>query len=185
MGDDDASAGKLITEIPLIRRYSHYNEDQDWRFRAHLKAGNVSNADLDQTVHDITNEVWSQIDCTKCANCCKVLEVVVDDKDILRLSRRLKLTAKEFEQRHVFQGQDKVKMLNKQPCFFLNSDNTCSVYEDRPTACHDFPYLHKTGFRQRSIMMVHNQEVCPIVFNVWQRLKLIFWPGYRPRKRRP
>jgi hypothetical protein len=49
------------------------------------------------------------------------------------------------------------------------------VYEDRPQACRDFPYLHTKGFRGRSLTALANATMCPIVFNVWQRLKQRLW----------
>jgi Fe-S-cluster containining protein len=176
---------KLITEIPLIARYSRHNENKDWRFRTFLKTSNMSGAELDATVQEITDEVWKQIDCTKCANCCKVFDVVVDDKDIKKLAQRFKVGVKQFEAKYVSIGEDKVKYFNRRPCPFLEDDNTCGVYEDRPIACRDFPYLHKEGFRQRTIMMVSNLEVCPIVFNVWADLKVRLWgrPPGRGRQR--
>jgi Fe-S-cluster containining protein len=166
---------KLITEIPLIGRYSRHNEELDWRFRTYLKTGARSNTDLDSTVQEITDSVWKQIDCLKCANCCKSLQVVVDDKDIKRIAAKLRLTPRQFEARFVATGADKVKIFKTQPCSFLGADNKCQIYEDRPTACHDFPYLHKEGFQKRSLMMLQNLEVCPIVFNVWQELKARLW----------
>ncbi len=175
---------KLITEIPLIARYSRHNEDQDCRFRAYIKLSNLSNAKLDSIVQESTEQVWKQIDCTKCANCCKVLQVVIDDSDIKRLAARVKSSIKAFESKYVSVGRDKVKYFKGQPCPFLGDDNKCQVYEDRPTACHDFPYLHKEDFRSRSLMMLSNLEICPIVFNVWADLKEKMWSRARPRGKR-
>jgi hypothetical protein len=168
---------KVITEIPLIRRYSRHNENQDLRFRTYLKIGNISNDDLDALVQEKTDEVWKQIDCTKCANCCRVLEVVVDDVDIKRLAKRLNITEKICRQRYVKSGEGSEELLKSQPCVFLGADNKCGVYEDRPAACRDFPYLHNAPFRARTLMMLSNLEICPIVFNVWHRLKTTLWPG--------
>jgi len=56
------------------------------------------------------------------------------------------------------------------------------VYEDRPQACRDFPYVHEPNFRSRTLSMIDNTATCPIVFNVWQQLKGRV--GYRPRATR-
>ena len=166
----------LIREIPLIARYSRSNEAQDMRFRAFLKAGSeMSNAELDAIVQETTNEVWKQIDCTTCANCCKTLQIVVDSKDIRRLSARLGVSPQKFAQKYVRKDEEGTKYLASTPCVFLGADNRCTVYEDRPQACRDFPYLHTEGFRQRTFMMIDNCATCPIVFNVWQRLKTRLW----------
>jgi len=163
---------KLIRDIPLIQRYSRHNEAEDMSFRAFLKGRlNLSNEELDAVVQETTDEVWKQIDCLKCANCCRTLQIVVDDKDIQRLAQRLKMTTQQFAKQYVETDQYQTQYLKSTPCSFLGEDNRCSVYEDRPQACRDFPYLHAEGFRQRTFMMIDNTAVCPIVFNVWQQLK--------------
>jgi Fe-S-cluster containining protein len=176
---------KLITEIPLIRRYSRHNEDADWKFRSYLKLNlNMSDNDLDILVTEETDRVWKQIDCLNCGNCCKTLQVIVDKQDIERLSKRLNISPKEFNRLYVKVDQtDKQTYLGSSPCQFLGSDNKCSVYEDRPQSCRDFPYLHASKFRSRSLMMLENLGTCPIVFNVWQSLKSKLWK--KPRVRAP
>jgi uncharacterized protein len=169
---------QIIRDIPLIARYSRHNEDADWRFRSYMKGYlNLSDEKLDAIVREETDRVWAQIDCTTCANCCKTMQVVVDDKDIKRLADRLGMTTRAFSKKHV-KIEDvpfRSKVISTQPCPFLGEDNRCTVYEDRPQACRDFPFLHKDRFRSRSITMVSNLEVCPIVFNVWQALKTRLW----------
>jgi len=171
---------KLITEIPLIGRYTRHNEAQDMRFRSYLKASPMSSERLDAIVQETTNEVWAQIDCLSCANCCRTLKIVVDAKDIKRLSERLGVSVRQFTEKYVEKDKVDGELLFKAtPCAFLGSDNRCTVYEDRPAACRDFPYLHSTNFRGRTFMMIANCETCPIVFNVWQALKARFWPKKR------
>jgi Fe-S-cluster containining protein len=162
----------LIREIPLIQRYSRHNEGEDFRFRTYLKVRlNQSNAELDAIVREATDEIWKQIDCTTCANCCRSLQVVVDNKDIHRLARYFNMTPSRFTQKYIKRDEGGTKFIASQPCPFLGEDNRCTVYEDRPQACRDFPYLHTPGFRQRTFMMIDNTALCPIVFNVWAALK--------------
>lgn len=170
----------LIREIPLIQRYSRHNQAQDYRFRAFLKEHlPLSSVELDAIVSQTTDAVWNQIDCTSCAHCCRSLQVVVDNQDIRRLAARLGMTFQQFSRRYVQVTKDRTKCFAATPCAFLGADNRCSVYEDRPQACRDFPYLHVDGFRSRTLMMVENTAVCPIVFNVWQALKQRFMPRRR------
>lgn len=167
---------RLIRDIPLIARYSRNNEANDLRFRTFLKLElSLPNAGLDAVVRQTTDEVWREFDCTTCANCCKVLQVVVDNADIRRLAERRGVSFRQFGRRYVRVGPDKTKYLASTPCMFLGEDNRCTVYEDRPKACRDFPYLHDAGFRNHSLMMIENCATCPIVFNVWQRLKARLW----------
>lgn len=163
---------KLITSVPLIQRYSRHNERADWSFRNYFKHRlNVSNQELDAVVRDATDLVWKQIDCTECANCCKTLRIVVDSADIARLARGLGLSAREFAQRYIRSDEYGEKFFARSPCPFLGSDNRCTVYDERPAACRDYPYLYEKDFRSRSLTMYENVSSCPIVFNVWQELK--------------
>jgi len=173
---------QIIREIPLIARYSRHNEPEDYRFRAFVKTGlNLSNDQLDALVRETTDQVWKEIDCTTCANCCKTLRIVVDNNDIRRLAARLGMSFQQFSRKYVRAEADKTKFLASTPCQFLAADNRCTVYDDRPQACRDFPYLHDPGFRSRTLMMIENCATCPIVFNVWQRLKDRFWSQRRAK----
>lgn len=162
----------LIRELPLLRRYARHNEPEDVRFAAYVKNQlNLSNTELDALVVGLTDEVWAQIECTSCGHCCKHLQIVVDDKDIQRMSNKLDLTLKQFAQQYVSVAEDRTKHFTASPCPFLDGNNCCTAYEARPQACRDFPYLHAGNFRRRVLLMVDNGGLCPIVFNVWQRLK--------------
>lgn len=171
---------RIIREIPLIERYSRHNEAEDFRFRVKLKGHiDLSDKELDAIVRETADEIWKQIDCTTCANCCKTLQVVVDNKDIARLAARFNLSPRAFSKRYIRVAEDTTKIIASTPCPFLGEDNRCTVYEDRPKACRDFPYLHEDHFRSRSLGMIINASLCPIVFNVWQALKQRFKGGKR------
>ncbi|MFZ4394680.1 MAG: YkgJ family cysteine cluster protein [Kiritimatiellia bacterium] len=66
---------------------------------------------------------------------------------------------------------------NRRPCPFL-SENRCRVYEHRPDTCRSYPHLQKKEFVFRLTQAVGNCSVCPIVFNVYERLKTELW--HRP-----
>jgi Fe-S-cluster containining protein len=173
---------KIIRDIPLIERYARNNEADDYRFRSFLKGRlNMITERTDEIVRATTDEVWQHIDCTKCANCCKTLPVVVDNADVKLLAARLGISQQQFLDKYVTMDAFGDKQFASTPCPFLGDDNLCTVYEERPKACHDFPYLHAEHFTSRSLMMISNTGTCPIVFNVWQELKTRL--GFR-RKRR-
>ena len=172
---DSPPSDGLIRELPRIRRAAKSNAATDETFRDYLKTRlPLSNTELDGVVQEITTEVWSQLDCLSCGNCCKTLQIVVGDKDISRLARRLGMTSSAFAAKYVGVADDGVKHFLSSPCAFLGEGNACTVYEDRPQACRDFPYLTDRNFRSRSLITVENCAICPIVFNVWERLKQRF-----------
>ena len=179
------SPENLIRDLPLIRRRARENEAEDYSFRTYLKTKlPLSNAELDTLVKETTDAVWAHISCTECAQCCR-LQIVVDEKDIRRLAAHLKLPVPVFARQYVSQAEDGVLHFTSAPCPFLGADNFCTVYEHRPRACRDYPYLYDKHFRTRTLTMIENTRCCPIVFNVWQELKTQLAPSVtRPRKPR-
>lgn len=172
---------EIITEIELMERYARDRADENWRFRTFVKRRlNLGDAALDTLVRDTADDVMEQIDCTVCGHCCRTLQIVVDDFDIGRLARRLNVPPAAVMRRYVKREKDGDLVFNRQPCPFL-SGNLCTVYEDRPQACRDYPFLHEPNFRQRMLMFLDNTLVCPIVFNTCESLKRRL--PFRKRKR--
>lgn len=79
--------------------------------------------------------------------CCKQADVTLAPYDVVRLKQRLGMTSEEFLKKHTvpFQmDQDgvpglKLRTDNSGACLFLDGENGCSVYADRPTVCRYYP----------------------------------------------
>src|ERR1051325_2237055 len=143
---------KLITSIELIERYARARAGENWRFRTFVKHRlDWKDEEVDRVAQATGAEVAAAIDCTACAHCCRTLQIVVDAADMARLASRLGISVKEFRRKYVGKSEFGEECLNRQPCPFL-AGSLCSVYEDRPRACRDFPYLQESGFRQRMLM---------------------------------
>ena len=100
---------------------------------------------------------------------------VLDQKDVEKLSKGLEISVDQFKDRYLVKddGREKYRF-NEVPCPFLKG-NICSQYSYRPKDCVSYPHLHKKGFVFRLIGVVDNCSVCPIVFNVYERLKDEIW----------
>ena len=61
----------METNLKEIERASKFKKDENWEFRAFLKGYDIPLEELDSIVHELFDYVSSEIDCTKCANCCK------------------------------------------------------------------------------------------------------------------
>ncbi|MFC1975620.1 hypothetical protein ACFLXQ_04415 [Chloroflexota bacterium] len=72
----------IETDLKYIEAMAAERADENWKFRIFLKQLDMDTQELDAIVHQITDEVSSQIDCTKCANCCKQVRPVLDKDDI-------------------------------------------------------------------------------------------------------
>ena len=150
-------------------------EKENWRFRRFLKSRcDLPDEQIDSLVFEIADEVAAGIDCLRCGRCCRDCEPILSDDDRRRLATRLGLTVERLQQQ-VLRYEDSVWdpgwTFRQKPCPFLGIDNVCSVYEDRPDNCRDYPYLHEPDFVARSMGMIGRTFTCPIVFEVVERLK--------------
>lgn len=85
------------------------------------------------------------IDCFNA--CCRNIDIMLTPYDIIRLKQRLGITSTEFLRQYTYPfefSKDSVAGVKFKPvedgtaCQFM-TDEGCSVYEDRPTACRYYP----------------------------------------------
>ncbi|MEC5158470.1 YkgJ family cysteine cluster protein [Chryseobacterium sp. MP_3.2] len=126
---------------------------------------------LDYLVQETHAEVFQKIDCLQCANCCKTTGPLFTEKDIERISKHLRLKPAEFEQKYLQTDEDQDKVLQNLPCWFLNSDNTCSIYEVRPKACREFPHTDRKKIYQINHLTIKNTLICPAAFEFVEKMK--------------
>ncbi len=158
----------IETDLKKIEELGKLREDENFEFRAFLKGQNSNK--VDKIVHRLNTEITEQIDCTACGNCCIQFRLCVSDKDIEKLAQRLNTTSQQIKLDYIQTDQYEQYFKNI-PCGFLK-DKRCTVYDDRPKECRAFPYLHKKEFTSRLFGVIDNYSVCPIVFNVYEKLKI-------------
>ncbi len=127
---------------------------------------------LDAVVHELHDEAFSEFDCLGCANCCKTIGPRLIEKDIDRLARHFKIKSADFIEKYVNVDEDGDFVFNSHPCPFLMADNYCMVYESRPKACRDYPHTNRNRFHQILAMSLKNCETCPVVFDIFEELKV-------------
>ncbi|MEX2485168.1 MAG: YkgJ family cysteine cluster protein [Brumimicrobium sp.] len=132
----------------------------------------LSGKKLDNHFRQEHNSVFEEIDCLKCANCCKTTSPIFRDIDIERLSKRLRINATQFVDKYLFLDSDNDYVLKSSPCVFLLDDNKCSVYEDRPLACKEYPHTDRKKMHQILKLTLENTQVCPAVAKIFDNLKL-------------
>lgn len=126
---------------------------------------------LDFAVQQTHNEVFEKIDCLQCANCCKTTGPLFTEKDIDRISRHLRLKPADFEKKFLQVDEDQDKVLQNLPCYFLNADNFCSIYEVRPKACREFPHTDRKKIYQINHLTLKNTLICPAAFEFVERIQ--------------
>ena len=130
----------------------------------------VNHRTLDKLFHDGHDAVFRKIDCLSCANCCKTTSPIFRDIDIRRLAKRVRMTEKAFISQYLRMDSDGDYVLTTAPCPFLGADNYCSVYEDRPLACREYPHTNRKNMYQILGLTRKNMEVCPAVSTIMQEI---------------
>lgn len=126
--------------------------------------------DLDYTVVEVHEEVFEETDCLQCANCCKTTGPLYTEKDIERIAKHLKMKPSDFEAKFLRTDEDNDKVLQSLPCWFLNEDNTCSIYEVRPKACREYPHTDRKKIYQINHLMIKNTIICPAAFSFVEKM---------------
>jgi len=126
---------------------------------------------LDAVVENLHEDVFAEINCLDCANCCKTTSPNFRDRDIERLAKHLRMRPAEFVEQYLHLDNEGDYVLNIAPCPFLGADNYCSVYEARPKACREYPHTERKNFYQILNLTLKNTTICPAAFTVVQRLK--------------
>jgi Fe-S-cluster containining protein len=126
---------------------------------------------LDEVVHQMHDEFFAVFDCLDCANCCKTIGPRLIIKDIDRLAKHLKMKPQAFIEQYVEIDEDNDYVFRDHPCPFLLPDNYCMVYENRPKACLEYPHTRRKRFVQILDLSHKNCETCPVVFEIFERLK--------------
>lgn len=160
----------LVTDPSQANRLAKELQDENWKFRAWIKANfDVDDEQLMSVVQWLTEDVTAQIDCKTCANCCRVLTTSLDREDMQRLARALDMAVPTLQATYLHRDESG-KWELPAPCPLLDG-KLCRVYDVRPTSCREYPHLHN-DFRSHSITRINDTLLCPIVFNVVQGMKV-------------
>lgn len=119
---------------------------------------------------DLHEEAFSQIDCLQCASCCKNYSPRFKTPDIKRISKHLKMRESDFIETYLRVDEDGDFVVKSAPCPFLGENNFCSIYEQRPSDCHRFPYTDEDVFIKRQQLTLKNSTFCPAVYYLLERL---------------
>ncbi|MCB4953264.1 YkgJ family cysteine cluster protein [Streptococcus mutans] len=139
------------------------------KFLATLKKKAPKN--LDKIVQEVHTEVFREIDCTKCANCCKMLGPLFTEADISRIAKHFRMRLPVFEDMYLRVDEDNGKVFKSMPCPFLGEDNLCSIYDIRPKACREFPHTDRKKIYQINHLTIQNTLICPAVYLFVEKLQ--------------
>lgn len=120
------------------------------------------------SLHDAA---YKKINCLECAACCRNYSPRFKVPDIKRISRHLKMKESVFIETYLNLDEEGDYVVKSKPCPFLNLvDNTCSIYDVRPSDCSRFPYTDEDVFLKRKQITLMNATFCPIAIFVLEKL---------------
>jgi Fe-S-cluster containining protein len=162
----------MIDMVAGLRKKAATEEKGTVKLVTKLKKTKPNN--LDDVVHNLHDDAFREFDCLTCANCCKTTSPAFYQKDIERLSKRLKMKPGQFIEQYLNVDEDDDYVLKSAPCPFLDNENHCLVYEDRPTACREYPHTNRKRFYQVLDLSVQNSAICPVVNSIFEKLKEVY-----------
>jgi len=116
-----------------------------------------------KTASEADKEVWQEVSCVNCANCCKKMTPTYSRKDINRIAAHFNMTYRQFYDKWLMVDENKDIVNQTTPCQFLGKNNMCTIYEIRPQDCADFPHFTRKDFRYQVQQKVFDQNItyCP------------------------
>ncbi|MEO6584062.1 MAG: YkgJ family cysteine cluster protein [Ferruginibacter sp.] len=149
-------------KLPLYRKY----------FRLFLnKSEKYPPRGIDTLTPAIEKEVWAEVNCLTCANCCKTMTPTFTPQDIKRISAHLGETKESFSKKWLKKDRNQDMVNKQQPCQFLNlTNNMCSIYEVRPVDCSGFPHLSKRKWVDYAYIHKQNIDYCPATFKMVEKM---------------
>lgn len=130
----------------------------------------IKSKELDEKFEKLHDQVFQQLDCLECANCCKTTSPIFLQTDIDRLARVFKMKSSGFIESYLHRDEEGDYVLNSSPCTFLGADNKCLVYEERPKACREYPHTNRKKMHGILDLTLKNSLVCPAVFKIFQQI---------------
>ena len=126
---------------------------------------------IDKLTPIIDAEVWQEVDCITCANCCKVMTPTFTEKDLKRISKHFGQTVDSFKKKWLRKERNGDWVNVTQPCQFLNlTTNMCNIYAVRPDDCAGFPHIKKRKFEDYAHVHKQNIDYCPATFKMVEKL---------------
>ena len=162
---------ELPEEIPGSGIPEHWERDAKEHQKAYkylLEKGNFNK--MLRALPELHDEAFAKIDCLQCANCCKNHSPRFKQPDIKRIAKSLQIKEGDLVMRYLKIDEDGDYVTRQKPCPFLAEDNTCNIYDDRPSDFQRYPYTDEDVLLKRVQLTLKNSTVCPITFTVMEQL---------------
>lgn len=168
-----------MIEASKVKEEFNRVEDENYAFRTYLKNHADINK-LDKQFLELHNELFVNYDCSKCRNCCKEYSVSLEEDELGTVADFLKIPEIEFRDKYIeeYLGEYQLK---KTPCCFLKKDGSCEIEACKPEGCKGYPFTDRPERLLNLISIIESASVCPVVFEMIERLKKEY--RFKRRKR--
>lgn len=123
---------------------------------------------------DLHEDAFSKLSCLDCAACCRNYSPRFKPPDIRRISKYVGMKESQFIDEYLVRDEEGDYVVTSKPCPFLAEDNTCNIYEVRPSDCARFPYTDEDVLLNKPAITLKNSTFCPAVYLVLENIKTRF-----------
>jgi Fe-S-cluster containining protein len=129
--------------------------------------------DLLKKVKAANNEVWQEVSCLACANCCKTMTPTWKESEIKKVAAFVGMDYDAYYKKYIKIDEDNGDLVNQNtPCQHLNlKNNMCKVYEVRPHDCKHFPHFIRKDFTDQTQVYTENLHRCPATLLLIEKLE--------------
>jgi len=152
----------------ILHNWEKRSAERQKQYKQFLQKAN-KNAVL-RELPSLHEQAFQHVDCLQCANCCKNYSPRFKTPDIKRISKHLRMKESDFIDTYLKVDEEGDFVVKSTPCPFLGADNYCSIYDQRPSDCHRFPYTDEDVFIKRQALTLKNSTFCPITYFVIEKL---------------
>ena len=107
------------------------------------------------------------------ADAVTVVKITTDE--VKKVAEYLKMEEPQFVQTYLEKDETEGTYLTKnKPCDFLQKNGECLLEECKPDGCKKYPYTDQPGRLGSLYGMLDAIAVCPVAYEIWERLKKIY-----------
>lgn len=104
----------------------------------------------------------------------------IPSEDWEKDAKLLDLTKEQFIEKYLIKNEvENTYETKNKPCDFLQEDGSCKLGEYRPESCKKYPYTDQPDRLQSLYSVLNAVEVCPVAFEIYERLKKEYEFRYR------
>lgn len=153
----------------LLKNWQKKSGERSKLYKQYLQRAN-KNVVLKQ-LPAFHEEAFEKVDCLSCANCCKNYSPRFKTPDVKRIAKYMGMRESVFIDTYLKVDEEGDFVVKSSPCPFLDqNDNTCSIYDERPSDCRRFPYTDEDVIIKRQNLTLKNASFCPITYYVLEKL---------------